>query len=502
MPAGRLGPEPGDMNLSTSRLGLTTSALLALLAVGTTSAAAASGDLDTMFGTRGVAVVDSGANEFVHATTVQPDGRLVGVGAMSNGTADDGFAFRLRTDGSVDPTFGFRTLRVPGTTSGATAVTLQRDGRVVAVGVDGLSRGVVWRLTATGAPDPTFGGGDGIVTVGGTPPETFHSVAVAPDGDIVVGGRATNVGATVHRFTPAGDPDMSWDGDGWLSLGIKSYAVESVAVRPDGRVLITGSLGSPHAAVVMSLTPTGTPDLAYGGGDATAEIVGLVAHGRDLALRPDGRVVVAGTVQDPDGDNDGIVVGYTASGQVDGSFGSATGVRVDTGGFERLRSVSLLPSGGAVVAGFEGNANRPLLAKLTQDGRRDASFAGNGVLVLGGPAEEASDVAAGPDGRVLLTASAAGSKADVLVYRFLGDHRPPTCHGKRATIVGTTGPDRIRGTGRRDVIVALGGRDRVLGRGGRDVICGGPGRDVLRGGPGRDRLSGGPGRDTITQGGV
>ena len=71
----------------------------------------------------------------------------------------------------------------------------------------------------------------------------------------------------------------------------------------------------------------------------------------------------------------------------------------------------------------------------------------------------------------------------------------PRCAGRRATIVGTPGRDRLRGTQRADVIVALGGNDRVRAGAGRDIVCGGAGDDRLFGGPGRDRLLGGPGLD-------
>jgi len=66
----------------------------------------------------------------------------------------------------------------------------------------------------------------------------------------------------------------------------------------------------------------------------------------------------------------------------------------------------------------------------------------------------------------------------------------PTCHGVRATIVGTPHHDRIIGTGHRDVIVAGRGDDVVISRGGNDLICGGPGADHLEGGRGRDHLYG------------
>jgi hemolysin type calcium-binding protein len=55
-------------------------------------------------------------------------------------------------------------------------------------------------------------------------------------------------------------------------------------------------------------------------------------------------------------------------------------------------------------------------------------------------------------------------------------------------IVGTSGPDVLRGTARGDRISARGGNDRVYGLGGNDILSGGPGRDVVSGGAGADRL--------------
>jgi Ca2+-binding RTX toxin-like protein len=67
----------------------------------------------------------------------------------------------------------------------------------------------------------------------------------------------------------------------------------------------------------------------------------------------------------------------------------------------------------------------------------------------------------------------------------------PSCHGHRATIVGTDKRDTIHGTRHADVIVGLGADDVVDGRGGDDIICGNGQADVLRGGRGHDRLYGG-----------
>ena len=77
---------------------------------------------------------------------------------------------------------------------------------------------------------------------------------------------------------------------------------------------------------------------------------------------------------------------------------------------------------------------------------------------------------------------------------------PARCFGKRATICGTSGRDRLTGTAGKDVIVGLQGNDTLKGLDGNDLICGGSGKDTLVGGRGRDRLDGGAGKDTLDGG--
>ena len=88
----------------------------------------------------------------------------------------------------------------------------------------------------------------------------------------------------------------------------------------------------------------------------------------------------------------------------------------------------------------------------------------------------------------------------VLAVSTIGLAAPPAhagdrCFGKRADIVGTPDPDKIKGTSKSEVIVGGDGRDKISGGGGNDLICAGPGHDQLRGNNGNDRLDGGPGSD-------
>ena len=121
---------------------------------------------------------------------------------------------------------------------------------------------------------------------------------------------------------------------------------------------------------------------------------------------------------------------------------------------------------------------------------------------------------------VAVVAASAVAFAAELGKRPTAGRATPACGHQRATIVGTSGPDRLIGTRRRDVIWAGAGDDLVRGRGGDDLVCakggddrvfagsgrdvvdGGKGqRDVLRGGAGDDKLAGRGGSDLIVGGG-
>jgi Ca2+-binding RTX toxin-like protein len=88
----------------------------------------------------------------------------------------------------------------------------------------------------------------------------------------------------------------------------------------------------------------------------------------------------------------------------------------------------------------------------------------------------------------------------VLFVEFGGLPKNATCAGQRATIVGTRGADKLRGTYGDDIIVTGDGDDRVLGSRGGDLVCGGAGADVIRGGRGADTLRGGSGKDGLRGG--
>jgi len=139
------------------------------------------GSLDTSF------EPGTGADNTVRALAIEPNGSVVLGGFFTNvnGVALNRIA-RLRGDGSVDPAFQ------PG--AGANdvvyAVTLQPDNRILLGGgftiANDASRGRLTRLMPDGQVDPTINFGTGANDYVGT-------IAVRPDGKLIIGGGFTQV---------------------------------------------------------------------------------------------------------------------------------------------------------------------------------------------------------------------------------------------------------------------------------------------------------------------
>ena len=318
----------------------------------------------------------------------------------------------------------------------------QSDGKVVVVGtVPGGHTGVegdrqsdlgITRVTADGATDPTFNGGR-VLRVRVRPTDQTYpvGVAVGPDGKVTVlaqtretlnmptvGGVALTV---VVRVNPDGTPDA-----GFGCQGTRVFTLEespgfeerptALAVGPDGSTVVVGSQTSMESDfLAVRLTPAGGFDPAFDG-DGRAQIAvpvngQRVAMPNDVAVLPDGRVVIGGTASE-----------------------SALGVYDATGRYSDPRS-------------------RVAVVRLTPGGAPDAGFDGDGVALVGAlPAADTTsglnDMAVLPDGRVAVVASG-GPLSPVGVY---------TAHLLMLTADGALDP-AFDGDGRADLPAADGWYD-------------------------------------------
>ena len=419
----------------------------------------------------------------------------------------------------------------------------------------------LYRLRRNGAPDPTFGGGDGVVAF--APAADYRDVHLAVDphnGDSYVSAflAGTTSPTTVWRIDNNGVPDTAYGGGGTGSVTVDQRRVRGLVALPGGLLLMAGTDLTTHTSHVWRLDDTGSPDPGFGtGGDALLstdpadELTGL-------ARSAGGRAVVAGDHRDATASTL-LAVRLTPQGTLDPTFSGNGRAHVDPSRHRVTTSRVWTPqvlvrpdTGPLFVAGLTqhhaGTTDTLLVAGLTPSGKPDPVF---GRHVLTGLSERSGEAALQRDGKVVvagfrppapgtrtavarLTAhghldpswsgngvlSLAGTSDPVALgitpygrvevartvgtgpydaeVRALVGTPTPTCDGALATQFGSGRADRLVGTRYDDVLVGRGGNDVLRGWTGADILCGNRGDDTLVGGKGTDVLLGGPGHNTLT----
>src|SRR5262245_24061675 len=165
------------------------------------------GALDPTFGTGGIVNFDFEWSDRAYAAALQSDGKIILAGSRNAHTVSDFALARFHTDGSLDGSFGNNGRVITDMGGGSDTVfdvAVQPDGKIVAVGA-GTSQGrnafAVARYQPSGSPDPSFGT-DGRVTTSILTGSTAFAVLVLPDGKLIVAGNSQpTVGLSTAYFT-------------------------------------------------------------------------------------------------------------------------------------------------------------------------------------------------------------------------------------------------------------------------------------------------------------
>ena len=237
------------------------------------------------------------------AVAIQRDGKIVVAGKAYNGTDYDIAVVRYNANGSLDSTFagdGIATLGIGAHDDQATAVAVQRDGKIV-VGGDfdnGLNYDMsVVRYNANGSLDSTFDG-DGIATttpVLGLFPDYTTAMVIQRDGKIVLAGYAlfTNADTILVRFDANGHRDGSFDSDGVRDDDFSGVAdgANSLVVLSDG-TLLEGGFDGPS----MNLAWYGSDGLPIKSTVPTYAGSPINGAAGKVAVQTDGKLVVLASV--------------------------------------------------------------------------------------------------------------------------------------------------------------------------------------------------------------
>jgi uncharacterized delta-60 repeat protein len=394
-------------------------------------------DLDPGFGQDGRLSLDS---DLARAVALQPDGRVLVAGQVGSNTADeDGVVYRLNASGSPDVTFASGgPARLDAMNSGAYALAPRPDGKILAVGFTS-SDGLVYRLNPDGSTDQTFGQG-GTVALDSGQFERTYALAVQPaDGKILVAGRTFSSGAgssdlVVYRLARGGTPDLSFGNLGTARIdGGGSEAAYALAVQPDGKILVAGATDDDNNsdAVVYRLDANGTLDPDFGHGGTVTLDEGVRGGAIALALQPDGRVLVAGSIARSADDSRALVYRVTANGAPDPTFGQGGKAQIADTAINAAYTMALQPDGKILVAGAVAVAGatdvRAAVYRLDRNGSPDAGFDDDGTLHIASANGEAADaLAIQPDHKIIVAgASGSGSNTNTVLYRLQGGD-PPT----------------------------------------------------------------------------
>jgi uncharacterized delta-60 repeat protein len=473
---------PRNRRRSISALALSATALLMLPAA---NAVAAPGDLDAGFGGIGVVTTNVGTVDQAYDVAVDSSDRVVVGGFAFNGSDRDFALVRYGADGTLDASFSGdgRVATDLGGLSGneqINAIAIQSNSKILVAGnTFGANQDfAVARYTADGTLDASFSGDGYLTTDFGNGDDSAQGIALDATGNVVVAGWAHTGGGVdfaLARYTPGGDLDTSFDGDGLLTtpIGSSNDQANDVAVDSKGRIVAVGaSVQGAHNKdfAIVRYKQDGSLDDTFSSDGIV--IPNGTDKARAVAIDAADNIVAAGSYYNVQShDLDFGLVRYTADGLPDGSFGTEGNGRVNTPvakGAEAL-SVAIDQQGRIVAGGYASNGTDRDFALVLYDanGNPETTF-GNGGRVLTpiGTNDSGRGVAVDSLGRFVMGGYAyTGVNSDFAVARFLTAGYRPDGMIRRGGSGLYVGDDVYNATGNGQVALAKAreGRSALLG---------------------------------------
>jgi len=132
-----------------------------------------------------------------------------------------------------------------------------------------------------------------------------------------------------------------------------------------------------------------------------------------MAVAADGGILLAAALPDPGGNATALgVTKYRADGTVDATFGTNGVARTPPGASKWLKDVAVAPDGSIVLAGFSNGVGLDAaVARFTPTGQLDTRFAGTGWQVLARPDDQlVYGAVVQPDGKIVLAGQSRGNQ--------------------------------------------------------------------------------------------
>lgn len=280
------------------------------------------------------------------------------------------FTSFAQNPGSLDPTF----FPMPGPSQQVNCMELLPNGKILIAGnFDGygnLPHGYFVRVNSDSSIDDSFNAGTAAN-------DYVYSMALQPDGKILIGGNFTSYNGVARSRLARINADGTLDTTFNPGTGANNV-VYSISVLPNGKIIISGIFTNYNGVSqnrLARLHADGSLDTSFNIG------TGAEAGVQRTVLLPDGKILIGGLFTSYNGVDCNYLVRLNSNGTIDPTF--QAGTKINSG----VLGVTLQPDGKILIGGFFSTYNsisRKLIARLNADGTLDTSFdpgiGGNNVV--------------------------------------------------------------------------------------------------------------------------
>jgi len=291
----------------------------------------------------------------------QPDGKIIVGGSFTQYKGlTENYIIRLNSDGTKDNSFdnsiGFDSL--------VGVVALQNDGKLI-IGGDfttykGVSANRIVRLNADGSIDGTFNYGTGFNDI-------VRSIAIQPDGKIIIGGFYTTykglVEVRIIRLNSDGTKDATFDN----LIGFNSTA-RALELQPDGKIIVGGNFTQYKGLAenrIIRLNSDGTKDATFN------NTIGFNNTTNIISLQSDGKILVGGLFTTYKGLTENRMIRLNSDGSKDLTFDNSVGFD------SNVNSIVIQPDAKILVGGnfttYKGLTENYII-RLNSDDSKDLTF--------------------------------------------------------------------------------------------------------------------------------
>ena len=230
----------------------------------------------------------------------------------------------------------------------------------------------------------------------------------------------------------AGQLDTTFGPGGSVAVFHPAQAVNDLAVQSDGKIVALG-YGLVHEPVwrgwdftLARFNVDGTRDMTFGdNGLVMTDVFGDSEYSRAVAIQVDGKILAAGgagTIANTNGYQRFTVVRYNADGSLDATFGDGGIVAAPMqSNVDFVADMAALPDGKVLVLGYSwaGAADYTMM-RFNADGSFDATFGNNGIATADlGAWDRAASLALCADGKFVAAGNGDGNSLQVA--RFNAD---------------------------------------------------------------------------------